>query len=753
MVSKGVMMMTKMQTRKEFDYLLKFTKSYKETSNKHLREAYALKIQIPHIMVDMKKEDLLVGRAKHGIVGFSPQWGGLYTYYFHKDIAEELYESYGAQFDDVEEIRAAIDFWIEENTLAKLNRRFHENHADLEHYKETSGHIGKSDYRVGTGSAPTGRLALTIPDLDKFIRLGIPGLKQELADRKSDSEFIAALEIALDTIVDAIDIYLEQVKQLLVQEPMRKNLQVLEQVLSNIRHKAPATFLEGLQLYWIYAASSDLMNNGRIDVYLGDLYAADIAAGRLDEETAIDYLTSLYSHYKYFDKVFDTRVVIGGKGRRNEENANQLAMVLMETSRRVKDVVPQLTLRYYKGMDERLFDKALKVNAEGCSFPLLYSDDTVIPAVMSVFKVSEKEAETYIPAGCGEYVLEARSVDTPNSGVNLLKGLELTLHNGRDCYHQQVAGPDTGDVEDFDTFDKLWTAFTKQLDLELEIVAWAQKECYNLIEENASYLHLSLLMNDCVEREKALFDGGVRYLDGCTEIMGMISAADSLSAIKHLVYDTKVMTLRELVTILDADFEGYDKEWQMMKDSPKYGNDDDYADEMVQKVYEYTARKVMSFAKIIDMRTFNIVSVNNSESAIWGSYAIASACGRKAYSAMANANSASIGGDKNGVTSLLNSMSKFNHDLHVGVINSVRFDKNLFTGSYDKMKLLLRTFFENNGSQLNLMVIGKDDLVAAKKNPEEYQNLIIRVGGFSARFVELDPRIQDELIQRTTYEG
>ena len=155
---------------------------------------------------------------------------------------------------------------------------------------------------------------------------------------------------------------------------------------------------------------------------------------RQDEEGAIEYLMSLYRHFVRLNKVHDTRVIIGGKGRRNEKNADQLAMVIMEVSRRMKEVVPQLTLRYYTGMDERIFDKALEVNAEGCTFPIIYSDDTNIPAVMKGYGVTEEEAEQYLPFGCGEYVLEGLSVGTPNNGVNLLKALELTLHHGMDMY-------------------------------------------------------------------------------------------------------------------------------------------------------------------------------------------------------------------------------------------------------------------------------------------------------------------------------
>lgn len=738
---------------KEFDYVLKFTESYKTTEDKYLREAKALKMQTGHILVPMEKGDLVVGRVKHGLLGFSPQYGGQYTYYFHEEEAEELFETYKDKLEHNAEIRQALDYWKEEQTIQKLNRRFTEKHADLEKYKKTGGQIGK-DFRFGTGSSPTGRLALTIPDLDKLISEGLPGLRKEIEKfRCEETTFSDALEIAVDTIADAIEIYRKQATDFLKEDPENTELELLVNTLENIKEKKPETFYEGLQLYWIYAVLSDLMNHGRMDIYLGDLYVQDLEAGRIDEELAIRYLTDLYRQYKFIGKVHDTRVVIGGKGRRNEANADKLAMVIMETSRRVKDVVPQLTLRYYKGMNEEVFDKALKVNAEGCSFPILYSDDTNVPAIMKVFDVSEMEAETYIPAGCGEYVLESRSIGTPNSAINLLKALELALHNGRDCYYNEVAGPDTGDLKDFTTFDKLWDAFTKQIDLELAIVAWGQKECYNLIEENGAYLHLSLLMKDCIERGKPLFEGGVRYLNGTTEIMGMISAADSLTAIKKLVYEDKKMSLEELVHILDCNFEGYEKERKMMQACPKYGNDDEYADDMALKVFNYIAEQSIAYTDIIDINKFNMVSVNNSESAVWGTYTMASACGRKNGEAMANANGASIGGDKNGVTALLNSMSKFNHGIHAGVINNVRFTKEVFAENFDKVKTVIRTFLENNGNQMNLMVIGKDDLINAKKNPENYQNLIIRIGGFSARFVELDPVVQDELIARTTYEA
>ena len=177
----------------------------------------------------------------------------------------------------------------------------------------------------------------------------------------------------------------------------------------------------------------------------------------------------------------------------------------------------------------------------------------------------------------------------------------------------------------------------------------------------------------------------------------------------------------------------------------------DAADAMAARLFADLADRTVEAGKAAGLDHYNIVSVNNSMSAEWGSLCEASACGRKRGSAMANANGASIGADKSGITALLNSMSKFDNTKHVGVINNVRFTKELFSGSMDKVGAVLKAFYENGGVQTNLCVIGRDDLENAMAHPENYQNLLVRIGGFSARFVTLNPVVQREIIERTTY--
>ena len=728
----------------ELNYVLKFTEAYQSEEDIYLREAKCLKLQSVSILVPLEADDLIAGRMCHHYAGFSPQFGGLYTYFFHDDKVRKALDAAKSELTDehINKIEKVLAFWNKEKTIRRVEERFHGMGCFIYDSYQKPG-IGNADVRI----------AGTNVDLDKLIRLGLPGLYEEIGKKaKADpgNTFYEALRITVGTIADACRYYEEQA---LAMANESNRFSELALVLKNIQVRKPESFWEGLQLMWIYSMISDLMNYGRMDVYLGDLYGKDLDSGRITEEEAIKLLSSLYRHMLKIHKIHDTRIVIGGRGRRNEKNADRLALVIMEVSRRVKEVVPQLTMRYYSGMKEALYDKALQVNAEGCTFPIIYSDDTNIPAVMKVYDVSEKEAERYLPFGCGEYVLEGLSVGTPNNGINLLKCLEVTLHNGYDRYWNMQIGEKTGTSGQLDTFEKLWNAYACQLKPIVEKAAIMKKLNYDVAAEQAGYLHISLLMDDCIARGKGILNGGVRYLNAASEIFGIISAADSFTAVNKLVYEDKKDTLPQLVEILDRNFEGYEEVRKELLAAPKYGNDDDDADDMAKRVFHHIAQLTMEAGKKQGIHKYNIVSVNNSMSAEWGQYCMASPCGRHDGAPMSNGNGPSVGADKNGITALLNSMSKFDPSEHVGVINNVRFTKELFAGSYDKVKAVLRTFYENGGVQTNLSVVGRDDLENAMKTPEKYQNLIVRIGGFSARFIELNPVVQNELLLRTTYNG
>ncbi|MFV0504848.1 MAG: pyruvate formate lyase family protein [Lachnospirales bacterium] len=731
---------------KEIKYVLEFTKIYCSQNDILLREGEILKFQVPHSLHKINDDDLIVGLMKGSAnigghyVGFSSQYSGLYSYYFHEDAMKKKMEELKNNEEYLKikkEAEAAFKFWQKENTKFKVEEAFR---------KKYGKNMSTSYEKAGVANADV-RIAGMNLDFKKLIEKGVEGLLKEIkeAGKSNNNNFYKALKKTIESFQLACDFYIKS-----AEESNNKEKDLIIENLNHIKFKKPKTFHQGLQLMWLYSITCDLMNYGRIDNYLGDLYVKDIK-DNLTEERAIDLISSMYKHMITIGKIHDCRIIIGGLGRNNPENADELAMVVMETSRRVKALVPQLTLRYYSGIADKVYTKALEVNMEGCTFPIIYSDDTNVPAVMKAYNVSYEEALNYLPFGCGEYVLEGLSTGTPNNGVNVLKNLELTLGDGYDHYFKTQVGIKTG--RNFKTFDDLYDAFLKQLQPWIEKAAYMKNLNFSVASKECGYLQYSLLLNDCIAKGSDMLNGGARYLNASSEVFGIISCADSLMAIKKLVYDENKYSLEKLIEALDHNFIGYENIYKDCKNAPKYGNDIDSADEMAKKVFNSVADMTIDHTKVTGLNKYLIVSVNNSMSAEWGTYCIASPDGRKNGEAMSNGNGPSIGADKNGVTSLLNSLSKFDNSKHVGVINNIRFSKEMFESSFQKVKFLLQTFYENNGVQTNICVIGKNDLENAMKEPEKYKNLIVRIGGFSARFVDLNEVTKREIINRTTYES
>ncbi len=231
----------------------------------------------------------------------------------------------------------------------------------------------------------------------------------------------------------------------------------------------------------------------------------------------------------------------------------------------------------------------------------------------------------------------------------------------------------------------------------------------------------------------------------------MVNAADSLTAIKSLVYDRKVMTLQQMVKALDADFNGFEREYRLMRLAPKYGNDDATADAMLCAVSEHVAMHTHAQAKRIGLDYFLIVNINNHMNVGLGAQTGASAEGRRSGAPLANGNTPTAGNDTQGVTAFLNSIVKPDVSLHAGYTQNMKFSKSTFREERPKVEALLNTYFDNGGAQAMITVVGRGEMEAALREPEKYRNLLVRVGGFSARFVELTPEIQRDLLARTLY--
>jgi pyruvate-formate lyase len=271
------------------------------------------------------------------------------------------------------------------------------------------------------------------------------------------------------------------------------------------------------------------------------------------------------------------------------------------------------------------------------------------------------------------------------------------------------------------------------------------------VAEAAPFLFESMLIDDCLGRGEGVFGGGVRYRGVLVETYGNITTANSLEAIRCLVYDEKAVSANRMLHILETNFEGYERERRMMLNAPKYGNDNATADAMAATVHTHMASVISSQAERLGLDFCLADMINVDAHIMLGQQVGATPDGRRARAPLTNANSPMVGSDTRGPTALLNSLVKLDLSQMGGQVQYLKFSKDLFNGTRDRLDALLTNYFAQGGNQAMITVVGRGDLEAAMREPEKYPNLYVRVGGFSARFVDLPRATQEDILARTLH--
>ncbi|MCG6926562.1 MAG: hypothetical protein LJF30_14785 [Acidobacteria bacterium] len=694
------------------------------------REAACLAAQFPAILLPIEDADLVAGRYRHAPIGFSPEPGG-FGYYCDEDAMRRA--AVGASEATREEVDEALTYWRGQTTSQKVRSAFGPALAAA---------LPSDDWCGVPGIAfPLYRLAGVFLDLEKLVGLGLPGLRAEVeaaGERGAGREWVAGMAGALDVVGESCRFYAGQARELAEHAESERGVDLLEMAesLDHVVAAPPETLRQALQLAWIYTLVAGVHNYGRMDVVFGPFLARDLESGRLDEEQALALLESLWRLMAARRTVYNGRVVIGGAGRSDPGPADRFARLALEATRRVNEIEPQLTFRFDRDTDPGLMKVAYDVIGAGRTFPMLYNDDVNVPAVESAFGVPREEAEQYVPLGCGEYVLEHRSLGTPNGVINLLEGLNHAIHDGRG-------------VEGCATFEDLWDAYRARVEPRVAALAEQEALTYRVLAGEAPMLLPGLLFDDCLQRGRPLLEGGARYLGGTLETYGNISVSDSLGAIRDVVFERGLVTPTRLVEALAADFEGFEHERRLLREAPKYGNDDDRADAMAVRVHEHVCRVTAAQAARVGLDSYLVVIINNHANSVLGRHTGASADGRRAGEPMSNGNNPASGNDRAGVTAFLRSLLKLEPSLHAGAVQNMKFGREMFGPRRPKLEALLGTYFDEGGAQAMITVVGREDLEAAMREPEKWGHLMVRVGGFSARFVELSPTVQREILERT----
>lgn len=722
-----------------------YTKAHMDSEgmDKARREINCLKTMFPALFRSIEKDDLIAGRLDFLPIGFGSvtSIGGVGHYcVFHKLRA---FKEILSTEEEKARVDVLYDYWQEHDTKAI--------YCQDVLTEDTIGRFIDCSYPL----MATARLSGMMLGYKKLMKYGLEGLK-ELVHSGEQNEFLESCYESICLLQNVIDHQVALVRNEKVHADGQRlaDLTLMEADLLHVRERRPATFHQALQLFWIYALCAGVINYGRMDDVLGPFLQHDLDCGRIDEEEAYRYLKSLWKMIENRRTTVNGRIIVGGVGREHPDEADTFARICLRVCKDTRYVEPQFTLRFSKDTPRDIMDMAYDCIGSGATYPTLYNDDVNVPAVMYAMRVEREIAEQYVPFGCGEFVIQGKSVGTPNILLNLLKILNITLNGGIDPMDgKRKSGPvEIPDWSQYHTFDDLYDTYKELLDYYFDLSAKAQLYSYKIMNEKVSFLFTSILMDDCIGRKKAVLDGGVEILGGTNETYGNINSSDALWAIKKLVFTDKKYSLNELHTAQLANFEGYERIQKDLLDQDKYGNDKTECDELANDLYEYVAKGVRQKGIDYGMDYFLIVISNNQTNTDWGHQTFASLDGRKTGVYLNPANNPQGGAAKSGPTACLNSLAKFNAKYHGGSVQNIKFTPRMFNKDRKKIRMMFDTYFKKGGCQLMVTVVDHGVLEDAQKNPQNYPDLIVRVAGYSAVFVNLTKDIQEELMSRTLYD-
>lgn len=382
--------------------------------------------------------------------------------------------------------------------------------------------------------------------------------------------------------------------------------------------------------------------------------------------------------------------------------------------------------------------------------PAFYNTEAQIAELLNAGK-SLPDARRGGSSGCVETGAWGSEAYILTGYLNIPKIFQLTLFNGYDEYSKKQLGLQLGYAKDFKTFDELWAAFKKQLEYFVDVKIRGNNVIEKLYAENMPAPCLSVVTNDCISKAKDYNAGGARYNTSYIQGVGIGTVTDCVAAIKYNVYDKKNFTMEELIEAMEHDFEGYDSIYKMVHDnSPKYGNDDDYADDIMQDIFELY-RSTITGRPNIRGGEYRIDMLPTTCHVYFGDVILATPNGRKAHKPVSEGISPEKSADTNGPTAVIKSCSKMDHLATGGTLLNQKFTPDVVAGEegLNHMADLIRSYFAMDGHHIQFNVVDRQTLINAQKHPEDYKDLIVRVAGYSDFFRNLDKPLQDEIINRT----
>ena len=556
--------------------------------------------------------------------------------------------------------------------------------------------------------------------------------------------------------------------------PARKaELEKISAINARVPANKPETYWEAIQAVWtvesllVVEENQTGMSIGRVDQYMYPLYKADLEAGRMTEYEAFDlsgcmlikmsemmWITSedaskFFAGYQPF-----VNMCLGGVTREGVDATNDLTYLLMDAVRHVKVYQPSVATRVHNKSPEKYLRKIVDVIRAGMGFPAIHFDDAHIK-IMLAKGCSVEDSRDYCLMGCVEPQKSGRLYQwTSTAYTQWPICIEMALNHGVPLWYEKQVCPDMGPIEAFDTYEKFDNAVKEYIK---HITKWSSVGTVisqRIHRELAPKPLMSMMYEGCMESGLDVSAGGAMYNFGPGVVWsGLATHADSMAAIKKLVYDDKKYTLTEMNEGLKAEFKGYEQLKADCLAAPKYGNDDDYADLIVTDLINYTEKEHRKFKTLYSVLSHGTLSISNNTP--FGQLLGASANGRDAWTPLSDGISPSQGADFKGPTAIIKSVSKMPTDsMNIGMVHNFK----LMAGILDTPEgesgiiSLIRTASVMGNGEMQFNYLDNDTLIDAQKEPEKYRDLVVRVAGYSAFFVELCKDVQDEIISRTMLE-
>ena len=593
-----------------------------------------------------------------------------------------------------------------------------------------------------------------------------------------EQEELRAMRAAADAVMRFAERHAEKAEQMAATEASperRAELGKIAEVCRHVPAHAPRDFWEALQAYWFIHLGVitelntwDSFSPGRLDQHLYPFYEQGLADGTLTRDKAKELLECLW--VKFNNQPAPPKVGVtaaesgtytdfaninnGGLQADGSDGVNELTYLILEVVDEMRLLQPSSNLQLSKKSPERFLKRGIEIIRKGWGQPSIFNADLVVEELLRQGK-SIEDARRGGTSGCVEAGTFGKEAYILTGYFNLTKVLEIALNNGLDPRTGKRIGLETGDPRDLGAYDELFAAYRKQLHHFVEIKVRGN----NIIERiYARYMpapFLSLLIDDCIAKGQDYNDGGPRYNTTYIMAVGPGSCTDSLAAIRFHVFDCKDVAMAELLDALAANFQGHEKTMQVLLNrTPKYGNDDEYADGILADLFNAFYAEVNG-RKNTKGGSYRVNYLSTTCHVYFGSVTGATPDGRKAYEPLSDGISPVQGADRRGPTAVLKSAARMDHARTGGTLLNQKFTPQLLEGEegIDRLAHLVRSYFKLDGHHIQFNVVTAETLRAAQENPEKYRDLIVRVAGYSDYFCDLTTALQNEIIARTEHQG